>query len=62
LVTPANFFLGLKESLQEMPLGSKWTLYVPNILAYGEKGTTLIPPYSALIVEIELLEIRTNKE
>jgi FKBP-type peptidyl-prolyl cis-trans isomerase FklB len=59
--TPASFFPGLTASLQEMPEGSKWTLYIPAALAYAEKGTALIPPNSALVLEIELLQVRSKK-
>ena len=59
--TPASFFPGLKTTLQEMQQGSIWTIYVPAILAYGEKGTTLIPPNSALVLEVELFKVTINK-
>jgi FKBP-type peptidyl-prolyl cis-trans isomerase FklB len=45
-----------------MPEGSKWTLYIPSVLAYGEKGTSLIPPYSALTLQEELVEVRIVRE
>ncbi|MEN0003353.1 MAG: FKBP-type peptidyl-prolyl cis-trans isomerase [Bacteroidota bacterium] len=48
---------GWVEGLQLMPLGSKYKFYIPYQLAYGERGTRGIPPYSALIFEVELLEI-----
>jgi len=42
-----------------MPLGSKWELYVPSELAYGERGAGGdIGPHSTLIFEVELLEIK----
>ena len=59
--TPASFFPGLKTTLEEMQQGSIWTIYVPAVLAYGEKGTSLIPPNSALVLEVELLEVKINK-
>ncbi len=49
---------GWREALQLMPLGSKWEIVVPPALAYGATGTTLIPPNSALIFELELLGIK----
>jgi FKBP-type peptidyl-prolyl cis-trans isomerase FklB len=49
---------GWTEALQLMPVGSKWRLYIPYQLAYGERGAgSSIAPYSALIFDVELLEI-----
>jgi FKBP-type peptidyl-prolyl cis-trans isomerase FklB len=49
---------GWTEALQMMPTGSKWRLYIPHNLAYGPQGSGgKIAPYSALIFEVELLEI-----
>lgn len=49
---------GWTEALQLMPVGSKWILYIPPALAYGEKGAGgVIGPNEALIFEVELLEI-----
>lgn len=48
---------GWTEALQKMPVGSKWELYIPHNLAYGERKTGNIPPYSTLIFTVELLEI-----
>lgn len=59
---PAGFFAGLSEALQMMTAGSKWQLFVPSVLAYGDKGTTLIPPNSALVIEVELLEVKSQKK
>ncbi|MBO1520660.1 FKBP-type peptidyl-prolyl cis-trans isomerase [Oceanisphaera pacifica] len=48
---------GWVEALQLMPVGSKWKLYVPYELAYGEQGAGAIPPCATLVFEVELLEI-----
>ena len=61
---PASFAVnrvikGWTEALQLMPVGSRWQLFVPSSLAYGERGAgTTIPPNSALIFEVELLSIQ----
>ncbi|MBA6231974.1 MULTISPECIES: FKBP-type peptidyl-prolyl cis-trans isomerase [unclassified Colwellia] len=49
---------GWTEALQIMAEGSKWRLYVPYHLAYGEQGSQgAIPPYSTLVFDVELLAI-----
>lgn len=49
---------GWTEALQLMKAGSKYTLYIPSELAYGERGTQgAIGPNEVLIFEVELLEI-----
>ncbi|MBE0364052.1 FKBP-type peptidyl-prolyl cis-trans isomerase FklB [Pseudoalteromonas ulvae UL12] len=49
---------GWTEALQMMAVGSKWRLYVPHDLAYGERGAgASIAPYSTLVFDVELLEI-----
>lgn len=49
---------GWIEALQLMPEGSKWKLYIPADLGYGNVDRGSIPPGSALIFEVELLEIK----
>lgn len=49
---------GWTEALQLMPVGSKWKIYLPSNIAYGERGAGGdIGPNAALIFEVELLEI-----
>jgi FKBP-type peptidyl-prolyl cis-trans isomerase FklB len=52
---------GWSEALKMMPVGSKWELYVPSDLAYGDEGYGEdIPPGSTLVFEVELLSIKKN--
>jgi FKBP-type peptidyl-prolyl cis-trans isomerase FklB len=61
---PATFAVGgvipgWVEALQMMPVGSKWQLFIPSNLGYGERGAgQVIAPNATLIFEIELLEIK----
>jgi FKBP-type peptidyl-prolyl cis-trans isomerase len=49
---------GWSEALQGMPVGSKWQLFIPPQLAYGERIVGGIAPNATLIFEIELLSIQ----
>lgn len=57
-----NLIPGWVEALQIMPAGSKWELYIPAELAYGENGNQGIPPNSTLVFELELIEIVAKEE
>ena len=61
---PAQFVLssvvpGWTEALQLMPVGSKYKLWIPAKLGYGETGTPggPIPPHSTLVFDVELVDI-----
>jgi FKBP-type peptidyl-prolyl cis-trans isomerase len=53
---------GWTEALELMPVGSKWQLFVPSDLAYGDAGRPGIEPSSTLIFEVELLSIEDKSK
>lgn len=58
-VVPAGLIPGMNEAIQIMPAGSTWRLFIPSSQAFGEKGLQgLIPPYSAVIFDVELIEVK----
>ena len=58
-----QLIVGWQDILQKMPVGSKWEVFIPFNLAYGEGGVKdankeyIIPPGATLIFEMELLEV-----
>ena len=48
---------GWREALKLMPVGSKWQLFIPSQLAYGQRGSGRMGPYETIIFEIELVAI-----
>lgn len=59
---PASFradqvIKGWTEALTMMPVGSKWQLYIPYQLAYGDRNAGNIKPFSTLIFDVELVDI-----
>jgi FKBP-type peptidyl-prolyl cis-trans isomerase len=48
---------GWTEGVQLMNTGSKYRLYIPSALGYGDSGTGPIPPHSPLVFEVELIDI-----
>ena len=63
IFTPQNLIKGWQEALTMMPVGSKWELYIPYNLAYGERGAGRdIAPYSTLIFTMELKGIQEKND
>lgn len=48
---------GWSIAIQNMPVGSKWRIFIPYYLAYGTTGSGSIPAYSTLVFDISLKEI-----
>ena len=57
----SNVIPGWTEALTQMKVGSKWQLFIPSELAYGEPGRPGIPPNSVLIFEMELLSTQHRR-
>ncbi len=49
---------GFTQALAQVPEGSSVVMYIPAALAYGEKGNSVIPPYAALVFEVDFLSIK----
>ena len=54
---PNQVIKGWTEALTMMPVGSKWELYIPYDLAYGERQAGKIKPYSTLIFTVEMVAV-----
>lgn len=52
---------GWTEALTSMPVGSKWEIYIPQGLAYGDRPAGSIQPFSTLIFDVELVGIEAPK-
>ncbi|MBU8892967.1 MAG: FKBP-type peptidyl-prolyl cis-trans isomerase [Bacteroidales bacterium] len=59
----SNLIPGLNEAMQLMPVGSVWRVFIPSALAYGSAGLpNVIPPNTALVFDITLIEVREAKK
>ena len=59
---PDQVIKGWTEALCMMPEGSKWELYIPQELGYGERQTGKIKPYSTLIFTVEVVKVETKED
>lgn len=58
---PTQVIKGWTEALCMMPEGSKWELYIPQELAYGERQAGKIKPYSTLIFTVEVVKVEKSE-
>lgn len=58
--SPKQVIKGWTEALTMMPEGSKWELYIPASLGYGESGNQKIPGHSTLIFQVEILKVKQD--
>lgn len=58
---PSQVIKGWTEALTMMPVGSKWELYIPYNLAYGERDMGEIKPFSALVFTVEMVGIEKKQ-
>jgi FKBP-type peptidyl-prolyl cis-trans isomerase len=62
LGTPSGFIDGWKIALTRLPQGTKATIYVPSVWAYGSGGSATIPKNSNLVFDIEILSVAYNAQ
>ncbi len=55
--TSGGVIEGWLEAVKKMKVGDKWTVYIPYQLGYGAQDMGVIPPFSTLIFDIEVLEV-----
>ncbi len=60
-MTPATLIPGLGKALTMLPKGAKAKVYVPWQLGYGAEGNSNVEPYSALVYDIEIVDIIRKK-
>lgn len=62
-VATGTLIPGLNEAVQLMPEGSVWRIFVPSALGYGPAGLpNVIPPNTALVFDITLMEVKVKKD
>ena len=58
----ATLVPGFAEALMTLPVGTVCKLYIPWDLAYGAEGSKVVPPYSALVYDLEIKGIVKKKK
>ncbi len=62
-IMTSNLIPGLSEAVQLMPEGSVWRVFIPSALAYGPTGRpNVIPPNTALVFDITLMQVKAGKK
>ena len=56
-----SVIVGWTTALQQMKVGDRWEVHIPQQLAYGTSGNNDIPAYSTLVFDIKLVDITTNR-
>ncbi len=62
LIPNERMILGWVEAITKMPVGSRWIVYMPPALAFGEFGADRVPPNKMTIVDVELIRILDKSE
>jgi FKBP-type peptidyl-prolyl cis-trans isomerase FklB len=62
ILSLGSMIKGWQEALPLMKTGSKWQIFVPADLAYGQRHSGRIPPHSTLIFEIDLLSVSNGSD
>lgn len=59
---PGNLIPGLNETIQLMPEGSTWRIFIPSVLGYGPAGLpNVIPPNTALVFDVTMVRVKQNR-
>lgn len=56
----SSMIAGFGEVMTQVPEGSHVIMYIPSALAYGEKGNEVVPPFAAIIFEVDFVNIKTG--
>jgi|GEM_PF-204140 len=54
----SNMIVGFTQAMTQVPEGSKVIIYIPSALAYAEKGNVGVPPFAAIVFEVDFVNIK----